>query len=139
MDAGFLAVADQRPELVVAGVGVRVEVDHRHAAVAEHVDGTRGATREAERVLLADGTPATFLDLRELTLGLEVVLPSGEIWNGLRALRKDNTGYDLRNLMIGSEGTLGIITAACMKLYPQPVQQSGIEYLPIDIPRQRRV
>ncbi len=57
---------------------------------------------------------------RELCLGLEVVTPQGDIWNGLGGLRKDNTGYDLRNLFIGSEGTLGIITAATMKLYPQP-------------------
>ena len=55
---------------------------------------------------------------RELTLGLEVVLPSGEVWNGLRGLRKDNTGYDLKQLFIGAEGTLGIITAAVMKLFP---------------------
>jgi FAD/FMN-containing dehydrogenase len=57
---------------------------------------------------------------RELTLGLEVVLPSGEVWNGLRGLRKDNTGYDLKHLFIGAEGTLGIITAATMKLFPLP-------------------
>ncbi|NLA50809.1 MAG: FAD-binding oxidoreductase [Alcaligenaceae bacterium] len=60
---------------------------------------------------------------RDLALGLEVVTPEGEILNGLRSLRKDNTGYDLRNLYIGSEGTLGIITAATLKLYPQPVAQ----------------
>ena len=58
--------------------------------------------------------------MRDLSLGLEVVTPSGEIWNGLRSLRKDNTGYDLRNLLIGAEGTLGIITAAVLKLYAQP-------------------
>ena len=57
---------------------------------------------------------------RELCLGLEVVTADGEIYQGLSGLRKDNTGYDLRNLMIGSEGTLGIITAATMKLYPLP-------------------
>jgi FAD/FMN-containing dehydrogenase len=57
---------------------------------------------------------------RDLVLGLEVVLPSGEIWNGLRRLKKDNTGYDLRNLFIGAEGTLGIITAAVVKLFPKP-------------------
>jgi D-lactate dehydrogenase (cytochrome) len=57
---------------------------------------------------------------RELCLGLEVVTPQGEIWNGLRGLRKDNTGYDLRDLYIGAEGTLGIITGAVLKLYPQP-------------------
>jgi FAD/FMN-containing dehydrogenase len=58
---------------------------------------------------------------RELCLGLEVVTPQGEIWDGLRGLRKDNTGYDLRDLYIGAEGTLGIITAAVMKLHPAPV------------------
>jgi len=59
--------------------------------------------------------------MRELTLGLEVVTAQGEIWRGLRGLRKDNTGYDLRDLFIGSEGTLGVITAATLKLYPLPV------------------
>ena len=57
---------------------------------------------------------------RELCLGLEVVTSSGDVWDGLTGLRKDNTGYDLRNLMIGSEGTLGIITAATLKLHPRP-------------------
>ncbi|WP_295991145.1 FAD-binding oxidoreductase [Rugamonas sp.] len=57
---------------------------------------------------------------RELCLGLEVVTPQGDIWSGLRGLRKDNTGYDLRDLFIGAEGTLGIITGAVLKLYPQP-------------------
>ncbi len=57
---------------------------------------------------------------RDLCLGLEAVLPSGEIWHGLSRLRKDNTGYDLRNLLIGAEGTLGIITAASLKLFPRP-------------------
>jgi FAD/FMN-containing dehydrogenase len=64
-----------------------------------------------------------FGNTRELCLGLEVVTAQGDIWHGLSGLRKDNTGYDLRNLLIGSEGTLGIITAACMKLYPQPAAQ----------------
>lgn len=57
---------------------------------------------------------------RDLVLGLEVVLPSGEIWNGLRRLRKDNTGYDLKHLFLGAEGTLGIVTAAVCKLFPKP-------------------
>ena len=60
---------------------------------------------------------------RDLCLGLEVVTAKGEIWNGLKGLRKDNTGYDLRDLFVGSEGTLGIITAAVMKLYPLPISQ----------------
>ncbi len=57
---------------------------------------------------------------RELVLGIEVVLPDGRVWDGLRALRKDNTGYDLKQLFIGGEGTLGIITAATVKLFPKP-------------------
>ncbi len=57
---------------------------------------------------------------RDQVLGLEVVLPSGEIWDGLRRLRKDNTGYDLKDLFIGAEGTLGVITAAVLKLYAKP-------------------
>jgi len=60
---------------------------------------------------------------RDLCLGLEVVTAQGEVWEGLSGLRKDNTGYDLRDLFIGSEGTLGIITAATMKLYPMPAAQ----------------
>ena len=60
---------------------------------------------------------------RELCLGLEVVTAQGDIWHGLTGLRKDNTGYDLRDLFVGSEGTLGIITAATMKLYPKPAAQ----------------
>ena len=61
---------------------------------------------------------------RELTLGLEVVLPDGQIWDGLSTLRKNNTGYDLKDLFIGAEGTLGIITAAVLKLFPLPGQRA---------------
>jgi FAD/FMN-containing dehydrogenase len=59
---------------------------------------------------------------RDLCLGLEAVLPDGTIWNGLTRLRKDNTGYDLRNLLVGAEGTLGVITAATLKLVPVPAE-----------------
>jgi FAD/FMN-containing dehydrogenase len=59
-------------------------------------------------------------NMRDLTLGLEVVLPDGAVWDGLKGLRKDNTGYDLKQLFIGGEGTLGIITAATLKLFPRP-------------------
>lgn len=59
-------------------------------------------------------------NMRALVLGLEVVLADGSVWDGLRALRKDNTGYDLKDLFIGSEGTLGIITAAVLRLFPKP-------------------
>jgi FAD/FMN-containing dehydrogenase len=65
---------------------------------------------------------------RDLTLGLEVVLPDGRTWDGLRGLRKDNTGYDLKHLFLGAEGTLGIISAAVLKLFPRP-RASAVAWL----------
>jgi len=62
---------------------------------------------------------------RDLCLGLEAVLPDGQIWHGLTRLRKDNTGYDLKNLLIGAEGTLGVITAAALRLFPRPAEQAA--------------
>lgn len=70
---------------------------------------------------------------RDLCLGLQAVLPDGTVWNGLRRLRKDNTGYDLRGLMIGAEGTLGIITAASLKLFPIPARV-GTALLAVESP-----
>ncbi|MCO5397770.1 FAD-binding oxidoreductase [Ralstonia soli] len=69
---------------------------------------------------------------RENVLGLEVVLADGSVWNGLRGLRKDNTGIDLKQLFIGAEGTLGIITAATLKLHPLPTHQSLAWFAPVD-------
>ena len=66
-------------------------------------------------------TTVRYGNARELVLGLEAVLPDGQVWHGLRRLRKDNTGYALRQLLIGAEGTLGVITAAVLKLAPRPV------------------
>jgi FAD/FMN-containing dehydrogenase len=63
-------------------------------------------------------------NMRDLVLGLEVVLPDGRVWDGMRALRKDNTGYDMKHLFIGSEGTLGIVTAAVLKLWSKPLSTS---------------
>lgn len=80
------------------------------------IGGNLGANAGGTQVL-------RYGNARELCLGLEVVTPQGEIWSGLSGLRKDNTGYDLRDLFIGSEGTLGIITAATMKLFPKPAAQ----------------
>lgn len=71
---------------------------------------------------------------RDLCLGLEAVLPSGDIWHGLSRLRKDNTGYDLKNLLIGAEGTLGVITAASLKLFPRPAR-TGTALLVVTSPR----
>ena len=66
---------------------------------------------------------------RDLCLGLEAVLPSGDIWHGLTRLRKDNTGYDLRNLLVGSEGSLGVITAAALKLSPKPAHSGTAAFI----------
>src|SRR3954471_11242730 len=65
-------------------------------------------------------TTVRYGNARDLMLGLEVVLPDGQVWNGLRRLRKDNTGYALRHLFVGAEGTLGFITAAVLRLFPRP-------------------
>jgi len=73
--------------------------------------------------------------MRELALGLEVVTAQGEIWHGLRGLRKDNTGYDLRDLFIGAEGTLGVITAAVLKLFAQPKARLTT-FFALDTPRE---
>lgn len=72
---------------------------------------------------------------RELCLGVEVVLPTGEIFDDLRKLKKDNTGYDLKNLFIGAEGTLGVITAASLKLFPKP-KARATAFLAVDSPDQ---
>ena len=71
---------------------------------------------------------------RDLCLGLEAVLPDGSIWHGLTRLRKDNTGYDLRNLLVGAEGTLGVITAAALKLAPIPAGR-GTALIAVQSPR----
>jgi FAD/FMN-containing dehydrogenase len=69
--------------------------------------------------------------MRDLVLGIEAVLPDGSIWNGLKRLRKDNTGYDLKHLFIGAEGTLGLVTAAVLKLFPKPrARVTGFAALP---------
>lgn len=100
-----------------------------HKAAAEHGRmfplslGSEGSCRIAGNLSTNAGGTAVlaFGNMRQLCLGLEVVLPTGEIWNGLRRLKKDNTGYDLRDLFIGAEGTLGVITGAVLKLFPQPL------------------
>jgi FAD/FMN-containing dehydrogenase len=71
---------------------------------------------------------------REQVLGLEVVLPDGRVWNGLRGLRKDNTGYDLKQLFLGAEGTLGIITAAVLRLHPKP-SAAATAWIGLESPR----
>ncbi|MEZ2129353.1 MULTISPECIES: FAD-binding oxidoreductase [unclassified Sinorhizobium] len=112
--------------LVAEGGAILAEVQ----AAAERVNrlfplslGSEGSCRIGGNLSTNAGGTAVlaFGNMRQLCLGLEVVLPTGEIWNGLRRLKKDNTGYDLRDLFIGAEGTLGIITCAVLKLFPQPL------------------
>jgi FAD/FMN-containing dehydrogenase len=99
------AVAEQADRLFPLGL----------TAIAPHCEiGGNISTNAGGIGVLRYGTT------RDLVLGLEVVLPDGRIWNGLRSLRKDNTGYDLKHLFIGAEGTLGIVTAAVLKLFPRP-------------------
>ncbi len=101
-------------------------------AAAEAVDRLFPLSLASEGSARIGGTLATnaggvqvlrYGNARDLCLGIEAVMPDGSILRGLRALRKDNTGYDLRHLLIGSEGTLGIITAASLKLFPRPRSQ----------------
>jgi len=84
--------------------------------------GSEGSCRIGGNLATNAGGTAVLAygNMRQLCLGLEVVLPTGEIWDGLRRLKKDNSGYDLRDLFIGAEGTLGVITGAVLKMYPRP-------------------
>jgi FAD/FMN-containing dehydrogenase len=103
-------------------------LQHVQAAAAEHgllfplsLAAEGSCTLGGNLATNAGGTQVLrYGNARELCLGLEVVNAEGEVWHGLSGLRKDNTGYDLRDLFIGSEGTLGVITAATMKLFPMP-------------------
>ncbi|SEL26906.1 FAD/FMN-containing dehydrogenase [Roseovarius azorensis] len=122
------AIREIRPEARVAIVEAGVIVAALHEAAARHdlifplSFGARGSAMVGG-VLSTNAGGANVLrygNTRDLCLGLEVVTPTGEVMNLMSALHKDNSGYDLRHLMIGAEGTLGIITAAVLKLFPRP-------------------
>jgi FAD/FMN-containing dehydrogenase len=106
--------------------GVVLDTVHRAAEEADRLFpltlGSQGSCRIGGNISTNAGGTAVLAygNTRDLVLGLEVVLADGRLWNGLRRLRKDNTGYDLKHLFIGAEGTLGIITAAVLKLLPRP-------------------
>ncbi|MGH1578173.1 FAD-binding oxidoreductase [Planktotalea sp.] len=111
-------------------------------SAAENVDRLFPLCLAAEGTAQIGGNLATnaggvnvlrYGNARDLCLGLEAVLPDGSIWNGLSRLRKDNTGYDLRNLLIGAEGSLGIITAASLKLSPRPAGE-GTAFMVVNSP-----
>ncbi|MCR9112883.1 MAG: FAD-binding oxidoreductase [Rhodobacteraceae bacterium] len=125
--------------VIVAEAGAILSDIHEAAAQANRLFPLSIAAKGSARI---GGNLATnaggvnvlrYGNARDLCLGLEAVLPDGTIWHGLKRLRKDNTGYDLRNLLIGSEGTLGVITAAVLKLYPCPAAE-GTALMVVDSP-----
>ena len=117
-------------DVLVAEAGVTLQAAHEAALeigrrfpldIASQGTATIGgivSTNAGGTAVLRSG------NTRDLVLGLEAVLPNGEIWNGLKRLRKDNTGYDLKQLLIGGEGTLGVVTAASLKLFPVLVSRA---------------
>ncbi|THD82003.1 MAG: FAD-binding oxidoreductase [Phenylobacterium sp.] len=116
---------DAFDDVIVAEAGVTLAAVHE-AAAAERRRFPLGLASEGSATVggvvstNAGGTQVLRYGMaRNLVLGLEAVLPTGEVWNGLKRLRKDNTGYDLKQLLIGAEGTLGVVTAAALKLVPQ--------------------
>lgn len=118
---------DPVANIIVVDGGCILESVHQAAEQADRMFplslGSQGSCRIGGNLATNAGGTAVLAygNMRQLCLGLEVVLPTGEIWNGLRKLKKDNTGYDLRDLFIGAEGTLGIITGAVLKLFPRPL------------------
>jgi len=122
------AIREIRPEARIAIVEAGVIIANLHAATAEHdlifplTFGARGSAMIGGALSTNAGgsNVLRYGNTRDLCLGLEVVLPSGEVMNLMSELHKNNSGYDLRHLMIGAEGTLGIITAAVLKLAPKP-------------------
>ncbi|MCI9866306.1 FAD-binding oxidoreductase [Rhizobium skierniewicense] len=117
---------DPVANIIVVDGGCILDTVHAEAEKVERMFplslGSQGSCRIGGNLATNAGGTAVLAygNMRQLCLGLEVVLPTGEIWNGLRRLKKDNTGYDLRDLFIGSEGTLGVITGAVLKLFPKP-------------------
>jgi FAD/FMN-containing dehydrogenase len=121
---------DRQGATVTAEAGVVLERVQQAAAEAGMLFplslGSQGSCRIGGNISTnAGGTGVlAYGNMRALVLGLEVVLPTGEIWHGLRGLVKDNSGYDLKQLFIGAEGTLGVVTAAVLKLFPRPRGQA---------------
>ena len=136
------AVRDVAPldDVMVVEAGVTLAAAHEAAlgagrrfplSLASEGSATIGgliSTNAGGTAVLRYGT------MRDLVLGLEAVLPNGEIWNGLKRLRKDNTGYDLKQLLIGAEGTLGVVTAAALKLFPI-LASRAVAFVAVEDPR----
>lgn len=136
------AVRSVHPEenVMVVEAGAILADIHDAADVADRLFPLSIAAKGSARIggMLATNAGGVnvlrYGNARDLCLGLEAVLPDGQIWHGLKRLRKDNMGYDLRDLLIGSEGTLGVITATVLKLYPKPAGE-GAALMVVDGPR----
>ncbi|PKQ11152.1 MAG: hydroxyacid dehydrogenase [Alphaproteobacteria bacterium HGW-Alphaproteobacteria-1] len=136
------AVRGLYPEenVIVVQAGAILEEVHGVARAAGRLFPLSIAAKGSARIggLLATNAGGVnvlrYGNARDLCLGLEAVMPDGQIWHGLKRLRKDNTGYDLRNLLIGSEGTLGVITAAALRLSPLPAGE-GTAFFVVESPR----
>jgi FAD/FMN-containing dehydrogenase len=126
------AVRDLDPfdDVIVAEAGVTLAAVHEAALAADRMFPLSLASEGSATVggLISTNAGGTAVlrygTMRGLVLGIEAVLPNGEIWNGLKRLRKDNTGYDIKQLLIGAEGTLGVVTAASLKLFPVLVSRA---------------
>jgi FAD/FMN-containing dehydrogenase len=121
---------DAFDDVLVAEAGVTLAAAHEAALAARRRFPLSLASEGSASIggLISTNAGGTavlrFGNMREQVLGLEAVLPNGEVWNGLKRLRKDNTGYDLKQLLIGAEGTLGVVTAAALKLQPLPASRA---------------
>src|SRR5271154_3124698 len=122
--------ADTDDDVLIAEAGVTLTAAHEAAeAVGRRFPlslASEGSATLGGLVSTNAGGVAVlrYGNMRDLVLGLEAVLPNGEVWNGLKRLRKDNTGYDLKQLLIGAEGTLGVVTAVALKLFPRLVSRA---------------
>ena len=135
-----IRLLDPEASLAVAEAGVILEAFHQAAAVQGHrfplTLGAKGSATIGGLVSTnAGGTQVLrFGTMRSLVMGVEAVLPDGSIYNGLSALKKDNRGYDIDQLLIGAEGTLGIVTAACLHLVPA-IKDSATAWIGVATPR----
>ena len=126
------AVRETAPldDAIVVEAGVTLAAVHEAAAAADRLFPLSLASEGSCTVggLISTNAGGTAVlrygTMRDLVLGVEAVLPNGAVFHGLKRLRKDNTGYDLKQLLIGAEGTLGVVTAAALKLYPRPVSRA---------------
>ncbi len=125
-----IRTVDPDGDTITVEAGCILDEVHRAAEAADRLFplslGSEGSCQIGGNLSTNAGGTAVLAygNARDLVLGLEVVLADGRIWNGLRSLRKDNTGYSLKDLFVGAEGTLGIITAAVLKLFPRPRAQA---------------